>query len=130
MAIRSPHKTKEASKKFKASSGPVGGGFMFTGRAIGRVGGKATASQISKMVKSGGKSFGEQKYKSSVRVLVKQKVLKQSPSGKVVEGYQRFRSEVKGLNPTHAMQRAESNWPGSQISVLRSIVTKKPKLTK
>ena len=92
-------------------------GIFASGQAIGRMGGKpiteTLAKKLVKEVGQGGKSFAEQAFPTTVRVQVK--------IPKIGGGFQRFVSEVKGLNQTHALQRAEANWEGAQISLLNTI---------
>jgi len=98
---------------------PAFGGIFSPGRAIGRVAGKEVTEEMSKRLiadSQKAKSFVEQMFPSTIRVMVKQP--------KIGGGFTRFVDEVKGLNSTHAAMRAEANWPGSQISILNEAVKK------
>ena len=58
-----------------------------------------------------GKGFHDQKYKTTIKVKIK------DPKGKYEERKKmRYRTEeIKGLNKGHALARAKSNFPGSAV---------------
>ena len=58
-----------------------------------------------------GKGFHEQKYKTTIKVKIKDPKEKYEERKKM-----RYRTEeIKGLNKGHALARAKSNWPGSAV---------------
>jgi hypothetical protein len=58
-----------------------------------------------------GKGFHEQKYKTTIKVKIKDPKEKYEERKKM-----RYRTEeVKGLNKGHALARAKSNWPRSAV---------------
>ena len=119
MGVRASAGRKETADVMKDHARlyvPSAGIFM-PGQAIGRMGGKPVTEALSKkLVKDaaqGGKSFAEQAFPMRVRIQVKIP----KPGG----GFSRMVEEVQGLNQTHALQRAEANWPGAQISLLNTL---------
>jgi hypothetical protein len=109
---------EKSASEFAELFNPVLGGIFSVGRAIGRVAGKDITDDLLKRLisETKGKAFLDQLFPTTVRVMVKQK--------KAGGGFSRIVDEIKGLNTTHALQRAEANWPGSQISLLNKSVKK------
>jgi hypothetical protein len=107
----------------KRKVGPGGGDFALNpNRFVGGGGGGGKSiitgreSTVQKYKRSGkgkrsrdvpisptGKTFGEQEFKTTIKVKVKFK-----------DGTTHI-DEVKGLNEGHALARARSNWPGAAV---------------